>query len=393
MTRSRLARCLIVVAAMGVITGPVLLLRSAPGALAFSLSFAAVQISTTVVGAIVASRLPHNAVGWILLSMGAGLGLCITATAYGSLGTTTSTGPLPGDHVAAWVGEWSFTPVIYGGVVCLLHTFPDGQFLSARWRRVGYASAAIVLCATVSDMFAPGPLEDSDIMNPFGTTGTVGDGIAMAQGVVDLLALPLFAAAIAVPIIRFRRARGVERQQLKWIVSALALVAVGLGLTAGAGNLLGELTFFLALLSLAAVPVATGIAMLRYRLYDIDVAINRTLVYGTLTAILAGVYLGAVLLLQLALSSVTNGSGLAVAASTLTTAALVRPARSRIQALVDRRFFRHKYDAAQTLQAFGSRLRGQIDLDDIGAGLLDAVGDTVHPRHVSLWLREREATR
>lgn len=392
MTKSRLLWLLLAVAAVGVVTGPVLLL-SVPGALVFSLSFAAVQISTTSVGAIVASRLPQNAVGWILLSMGAGSGLCITATAYGRLGATDSTGPLPADHLAAWVGEWSFTPVIYGGVVLLLHLFPDGRFLSARWRLVGLASVAVVLLATVSDMFAPGPLEDTDIMNPVGTSGAVGDAITMIQDIVDPLALPLFGAAMAVPIIRLRRAHGVERQQLKWIVSALALVAVGLGLTAGAGNLLGDYSFFLALLSLAAMPVATGIAMLRYRLYDIDVAINRALVYGALTAILAAVYLGAVLLLQLVLSSVTSGSGLAVAASTLATAALVRPARSRIQAIVDRRFFRRKYDAAHTLQEFGSRLRDQVDLGALQVDLRTVVAETVQPQHVTLWLRSAEARR
>jgi hypothetical protein len=393
MTARRLAWALCAAALVLVLTGPVLLFVAESDEV-LSISFAAVQISTSVVGAVVASRLTRNAVGWILLSMGVGLGFASTATAYGSLGTGTSTGPLPADDVLAWIGEWSFTPVIFGGVVFLLHVFPDGHFLSARWRLVGLLSAALVLCATVADMFAPGRLEDGNgIMNPVGATGTWADVVTASQDVVDPLALPVFASALAVPVIRLRRARGVERQQLKWIASALTLVALGLGLTAGAGNLLGDYSFFLALLSLAAMPIATGVAMLRYRLYDIDVVINRTLVYGALTASLAGFYLGSVLLLQLVLSSFTDGSSLAIAVSTLAVAAVFRPARTRIQRTVDRRFFRRKYDARQTLDEFGSRVRGQVDLADVGADLLAAVGSTVQPSHAALWLRTPEEAR
>jgi hypothetical protein len=357
------------------------------GALIFALAFAAIQIFTAVVGAVVASRLPENAVGWVLLAIGTALGITNTSSAYGTLGTTTSKGPLPADNIAAWVGSWTFVPVIFGGVMLLIYVFPNGHFLSAAWRRTAQVSAVIVACATFVDALRPGKLDDaSGIQNPVAATGWLRDVVTTAQPITDPLALPVFGLAAAALIVRFRRSRGIERQQLKWISTALVLVAVSLGLTAGSHGIFGELTFFFALFALAAMPVATGVAMLRYRLYDIDVVINRALVYGALTAVLAGVYLGAVLLLGLVLNPIAGGSGLSIAASTLAVAAMFRPVRSRVQDTVDRRFFRAKYDAAQTLTTFGSHLRDQVDLEDIGTDLMTVVTETVQPAHVSLWL-------
>ena len=393
MSAPRLAWTLCGVALALVLTGPASLMLSRDGALIFSLAFGSVLVSTAVVGAVVASRLPHNPIGWILLAMGVGLGLSATGTAFGALGVLTSHGPLPGDDLAVWFGNWTFVPVVYGGVAALLHLFPDGHFLSPRWRRAGAASAIIVLVATAKDALSPGPLEDvASIDNPVAATGWLADVVTTIDGPVDTLALPVFACAIASLVVRFRRSTGIERQQLKWISAALVLVGLGLGLTAGA-PVFGDATFFLALFGLASMPIAVGVAMLRYRLYDIDVVVNRALVYGALTATLAAVYLGSVLVLQLALSTVTEGSGLAVAVSTLAVAALFRPVRARIQASVDRRFFRSKYDATQTLAAFSAHLRDQVDLADIGDKLLVAVGDTVQPSHASLWLRERGSVR
>ena len=390
MTAPRLAWMLGGTALLLVFTWPLGLLVSRDGAWIFALSFGAVQVSTALVGAVVASRLPQNAIGWVLLAMGVGLGLSSTGTSYGALGILTSHGPLPLDERAAWFGEWTFVPVVYGGVAALLFLFPNGRFLSRRWRWVGMVSAVIVVCATAVDALVPGPMEDVPIDNPVAATGWFADVVMAVQPVVDTLALPVFGCAVAGLVVRFRRSTGVQRQQLKWISSALILVGVGLGLTAGA-PFFGEATFFLALFALAAMPVATGVAMLRYRLYDIDVVINRALVYAALTATLAAVYLASVLLLQLVLNRFTEGSSLAIAVSTLAVAALFRPARARIQDAVDRRFFRHKYDAGQTLDRFATHMRDQVDLADIGSDLLTVVSETVQPRHVSLWLRGREA--
>jgi amino acid transporter len=189
-------------------------------------------------------------------------------------------------------------------------------------------------------------------------------------------------AAIGSIVVRFRRSRGVERQQLKWVTAAAALLLLLLPVS---GETLG---FAALLLGFLVIAVAVAVAMLRYRLYDIDVVINRALVYGALTATLAAAYLAVVLLLQLALGPLTEDNGLAIAGSTLGVAALFRPARARIQHAVDRRFYRRKYDAAQTVERFGARLRDEVELDSLSAELRGVVAETMQPAHVSLWVRE-----
>jgi hypothetical protein len=219
--------------------------------------------------------------------------------------------------------------------------------------------------------------------------------VASGSALLPFQVVPLLLAAVGIVgsaaslIIRFRRARGEERLQLKWL--ALAGVVAGLTIlvstTAGYVVLGAELSNIVIMLSVMGLPVATGIAIMRYRLYDIDLVINRTLVYGLLTASLAAIYLGSVLLLQVALSRFTAGSSLAIAVSTLAVAALFRPARTRIQNVVDRQFFRNKYDAQRTLERFGSHVRDQVDLSEIGVELLAVVNETVQPSHLGLWLR------
>jgi hypothetical protein len=207
-----------------------------------------------------------------------------------------------------------------------------------------------------------------------------------AAGFIALFAGILLGAAALVA--RFRRARGDERQQLKWFASAGALFALAclVALTPwfGSSDTTGQL---LILLAFAAIPIAAGVAILKYRLYDIDLVIRRTLVYGGLTALLAGAYLAGVLLLQLALSPLTERSDLAIAGSTLAVAALFRPARARVQAAVDRRFYRRRYDAERTLESFGARLRDEVDLEALGGELRAVVSETMQPVHISLWLR------
>ena len=239
--------------------------------------------------------------------------------------------------------------------------------------------------------FAPGPLEDYDrVVNPLGASGAVGDVTEVMLG----LGFPMFALAailsMASLVVRFRRSAGVERQQLRWMAAAATLVVLGWLLNALLDQAFGINSAYFLPIVLLSLPVAAAVAVLRYRLYDLDLVVNRALVYGALTALLAGSYLGLVLLLQEVLSP---DSDFAVAGSTLAVAALVRPARSRIQALVDRRFYRRRYDAAQTVEAFSGRLRDEVELDALSGELRGVVEETMQPAHVSLWLREPEAAR
>jgi hypothetical protein len=390
-TASRLAWGLWALAVALVIPGPVLQTilgwRDEADIVAL-LALVAVQVGTASAGAVIASRLPRNPVGWSFLAMGAGIALALTLGVYGELGIDSRHGPLPADDIAAWIGSWIALPVLFGVPLYLLLVFPDGRFLTPRWRRVGIALVATAALASVAVAFKPGEIADLGIENPLAPGGTLGELIEVLEEVTTVLALPGFALAVTGLAVRLRRSRGVERQQLKWFTYAAALAGIGLAGSASApAGWPADLLFILGMLALAGLPVAAGVAILRYRLYDIDVVINRTLVYGALTATLAAAYLGSVLLLQLALSPLTEQSDLAIAGSTLAVAAMFRPARSRIQELVDRRFYRRKYDAARTLESFGARLRDQVELDALSGELRAVVAETMQPAHVSLWLR------
>jgi NADH:ubiquinone oxidoreductase subunit 6 (subunit J) len=272
--------------------------------------------------------------------------------------------------------------------------FPTGRLLSRRWRILAAVAWASSIAVTIVAMFAPVlQIQDEDkvISNPIGirALGTVEQ--SNAGSVLFVLFICSLAGALASLVIRFRRSEGEERQQLKWFTYAGALVAL-LPVTSVL-PLPGVTSDLIFAFVLAFLPIATGIAILKYRLYDIDVIINRTLVYGVLTLSLALVYVAGVVVLGGALRSVTGqaNNNLAVAASTLGVAALFRPARSRIQSFIDRRFYRRTYDSARTLEAFSARLREEVELRTLTAHLLTAVSDTMQPANVSLWLQGGQA--
>ena len=330
-------------------------------------------------GALVASRRPRNPIGWILLSGGAAYtigGLTITQT--------ESEGGAPA--LVHWVSTWVWMAGIGPVATFGLLLFPDGHLPSPRWRAFAWFAAATIVVTGAVIAFKPGPFEDDTIVNPLGFDAIPGLMEVLQNVSPAALALAIL-GSIASLFVRFRRARNVERLQLKWLSYTGALVGVALIAAVAIETVVGEravdLTNTIISVSLALVPVAMGVAILRHRLYDIDVVINRTLVYGALTATLGGAYLGTVLLVGLAVGE----SGFAVAVSTLAVAALFRPARTRIQAAVDRRFYRRRYDAARTLEAFGGRLRDELDLEALGADLRGVVRDTVQPASVTLWLR------
>lgn len=341
-------------------------------------------LAYATVGALIVSRLPGHLVGWLFAVLGLLLALNGLSYSYASWGVYAQGGEVPGLATAA-IG-WGQAIVPLMGLSLLL--FPDGRLPSRRWRPVAAMSGLAIVGFVVTAVLRPGPFDApfDPVSNPLGVPGTreVMDELNGVCWVPTFLALGLGVCALA---LRLRGARGDERQQLKWVLTVCTVAGAATVVLMGSWMIWpGDDQWRMAVWGAVfiAFPLATGIAILRHRLYDIDVVINRALVYGALTATLGGAYLALVLVIGLAVGE----SGLAVAASTLAVATLFRPARSRIQAAVDRRFYRRRYDAAQTLAGFGVRLRDELDLDALGADLRNVVRDTVQPAHVSLWLRE-----
>ena len=354
----------------------------------FNLFIWAIALVFGATGSLIASRQRDNPIGWLFLAAAVSAGLAALSGTYAEYYVAEGTGPpLLGDAAAVY-SNVSWMPFILLPATFLLALFPDGHLLSRRWRPVAWSAAIGMGGAFVIGFIKPGPIADHpQLTNPFGVDSPL---LGPLEGLTLLMVAIGMVGSSASLILRFRRAGSEQRQQIKWLALAGAIAVVTIVFAVSIYDVLGErVADGMIMLSIMGLPVAAGIAILRYRLYDIDVVINRTLVYGALTAMLAAVYLVSVLLLQLILESFTQGSGLAVAASTLATAALVRPARARIQAIVDRRFFRRKYDAAQTLAVFGARLRDEVDLDAVQTFLRAVVAETMQPSHVSLWTPAR----
>jgi hypothetical protein len=389
--KARLAWGLAVLAVGLMLSSTVVSAASGPG-IDLSVFILAIAIVFSAVGLLIATRLPGNPIGWILLAAGVAAGLGALAHSFADYWLAGKGGPEALGKAAALYAEVSWMPFILMPVTFLLLLFPDGHLLSRRWRVVAWCAALGMAGTFVADCLKPGEIPDfPKLMNPIGVDHLLRD---LLEGLSALAVLIGIFGSSASLIVRFRRSRGEQRQQMKWLALAGAAAATTFPIALALYDVIGDTAANGAImLSVLGLPAATGVAILRYRLYDIDVVINRTLVYGALTAILAAVYIGSVLLLQLVLSGLTSDSGLAVAASTLAVAALFRPARSRIQAIVDRRFYRRKYDAAHTLEAFSARLRDQVELDSLSAELRAVVADTMQPNHVSLWLRASEGRR
>jgi hypothetical protein len=347
-----------------------------------------------VVGAVIASRHSTNPIGWIFLGASLAASSTVFAEAYASYYVERGSGVRFLAASLANYDQVSWVPFVVAPTTFLLLLVPGGRLLSRRWRWIGWFAAIGMIGTFITQGLVRGPVPAYPALdNPYG----VADSSTMLplQVVAGVLVAIGIVGSAASLVVRFRRARGVERVQLKWL--ALAGVVAGLtilaGTTAGYAVLGADASNGVIMLGVMGLPIATGIAITRYRLYDIDVVINRALVYGTLTASLGAFYLTSVLLLQLALNRFISGSSLAVAASTLAVAALFGPARARTQELVDRQFFRNRYDANRALQGFGIHLRDQVDLADIGTELLAVVRTTVQPAHSSLWLRTQDGAR
>ena len=341
-------------------------------------AYLAFMLAFSTVGALVASRRPRNPIGWLLL----GSVLCY---AVGGAGVTVAGPPL-----IAWAGAWAWGAGVGLAVVTLL-MFPDGHLPSRRWRPALWLAVAGIVAFVVGTGFGAPTIGDSNVPNPFAVQGSLGEVLAALQEAFPLVIVAALVALVSV-VVRFRRSRGIEREQVKWVLYAAALVGVGLvaqlpifmvmppDAAANASNAVATSAF-------ACVPVAIGIAILRYRLYDIDVLIRRTLVYGATSGAIALAFFGGIVVLQAVLRPIISGSELAVAISTLASFALFQPVRGHIQRAVDRRFYRAKYDAEHTVDAFAARLRDDVDLDSLQGELLEAVTETLQPAHASVWIR------
>jgi hypothetical protein len=382
----RLAWSLAASAVLLMSAGEALAMASASGADSGDLFLWAIVVVFSGVGALIASRHPGNAIGWLFLGSGVSAGVAALAGSYADYWVDARDGPVLLGKTAALYGDLSWIPWILVPSTFLLLLFPDGRLLSRRWRPVAWCAAAAIGGGFVAGWLHAGHMEDRpQLTNPYGVDSPLIDAL---QGLSWLLLVIAIVGSVTSLILRFRRAHGEQSQQMKWLAFAGAVAGTFVIVFTVLYDVVGEAVANAAImLGVLSLPLAAGMAILRYRLYDIDVVINRALVYGALTATLAAAYLGCVLLLQLLLGGLTGDSGIAVAASTLAVAAMFRPARARIQEVVDRRFYRRKYDAAQTLERFGSQLRDEVDLGALRAELRSVVVETMQPAHVSVWLR------
>ena len=378
------------------------LTRATPNPNAFGLTFdallSAALLAFPTVGALVASRRRGNAIGWLFCVVGVLFGVQSAAYGWGVYALFTRPGALPGGGLAAWFSTWLFVPVLFCIPVYLFLLFPDGRLLSRHWRPVAWLAGVGLLATTLGSALSPGHLEGppfNAIENPVGLSsgGRILDWTTIVGFWLTLGSILLAGVSL---VLRYLRAAGPERQQLKWFATAAALFAatsiVYSVLFARVAEQAGQIS---TLLAFAGIPVAVGVAILRHRLYDIDVVINRTLVYGTLSAMLIAVYSVGVAATQTVFRLLTGQEQqpqLAVVISTLAIAAIFNPLRRRVQTFVDRRFYRKKYDATRTLASFNSRLREETDLDSLRDDVLGVVTETMQPKHASLWLRPTRRT-
>jgi hypothetical protein len=351
--------------------------------------------SFATVGALICARQPRHPIGWMFCATGVIIVLLLASGAFADYTLLTKPGALPGGAVAAWLNVVLPWPLEYLSGPLLLLLFPTGHLLSRRWRPVLWFATSGLALVVLGSALQPGRVSEAwpSASNPFGVPLP---GLLERARQIGLLAIAVSSLASIVSLLRrLRRARGAERQQIKWVAYVAALIGVGIGGSFFLDPLgdVADLAFMLGILALALFPGAVGLAILRHRLYDIDRIINRTLVYALLSGSLGLVYIASVVLFQRILEPLISGNDLAIAGSTLAVAALFRPTRRRVQAVVDRRFYRDKYDAATTIDAFSTRLRAAIDVDTLEAELCSVARQSMQPASVSLWIRSMSPVR
>ena len=348
-------------------------------------------VGFSTVGAVIASRSsPKNPIGWLFCAIGLSFGVIHFSAEYAIYALLVQPATLVGGQAAAWILSWAWVLAV-GLIVFLALLFPDGHLPSRRWRWFAWLSLLLIFTGALWGAFTPGLiLSLGRINNPLGV-----EGLPNVWKLTQTLTLTLIFLSAVSLFMRLRRARGVEGQQIKWFTYSGVVASSAALLTYTISEAMGALWlkwvgYVVMQVGLIGMPISMGIAILRYRLYNIDILINRTLVYGSLTALLAAVYFGGVTATQAIFRALTGQEQqpqLAIVVSTLVIAALFNPLRRRIQAFIDRRFYRKKYDARKTLEAFSNKLREETDLDTLSDDLVRVVRETMQPAHVSLWLR------
>ncbi len=376
---------------------------SSGGVLANAL-FVAALFPFPLTGLVIATRRPGNRIGWLLLAIGLAWGVA-NATSYSDYALRLHHGSLPAAAEVGALGSgfWIVAIGITGTFLILL--FPDGRLPGPRWRLVAWISAVSIPLGLLSLILTPGPLADAGYphtQNPFGVSAL--GGVIDAAKILILVVPAMMVASASALIVRYRRSRGDARQQVKWLAASAGFVAMTYLVVEPLSAILYPsethapswilLLQDVALLSFGLIPVAIGIAILRHRLFDIDLIVRKTLVYAVLVACLAAIYLVGVYAIESVVRRLAGSSStLAVTVSTLAVALAFQPLRRRIQAAVDRRFYRARYDAARTLEAFSVRMRGEIDLETLTGDVMSVVRDALHPAHATVWLRPSEGER
>jgi hypothetical protein len=368
-------------------------LENSPGWLMAALYLASVSLPT--VGALVTIRRPGNLIGPILLAAGVSLFLWFSSSAYATYALVVRP-DLPGGVFAIWLAGWAPFPYALALLDFIPLLYPDGRFLSRRWNLFALLVGAVGVAQFVGVGFGRPVLQSgtsfgTTLTNPLAIAGLASFDLLVNQTLAVPMEFAFLVISWAAVVVRFRRSRGVERLQLKWFLYAVAIVLLAFATLfplSSIGNwITDEIFFFTFTFTFLLIPLSIGVAILRYRLYDIDRLINRTIVYGATTGAIGLTFFAGIVIMPALLRPFISGSEIAVAVSTLLSFALFQPLRSRVQDAVDRRFSRSRYNAARTLDAFSVRLRDEVDLDSVRAELVDAVQRTVQPAHTSIWLR------
>ena len=371
----------------------VFLIQGDPGAFLFSLTFVILIANLAIVGGLLASRRPDNRIGWLLLTAGLFEGIGIAGTIYARLDALVGGGRLPLVVPAAWLGQVLVTPAIGILVIFLPIIFPSGHLPGPRWRYfVGFALVAMTI-GMIASATQPGPLDNIDGMeNPLLLPSPLGDWVQVLGQLSTATAAVGFLTAVGSLVLRFRRSHGIERQQLKWFLFVASIsatcLAVSIVLVTGP---ISDAAWILGLVTMAFVPIAIGVAVLRYRLYEIDRIVSRVVGYALVTAAIAALFVTVVLVAEALLAPFTEANSLAVVASTLIVATVFQPLRRAIQRTVDRRFDRSTVDADRAVALLADRLRAAVELDGLQADVLQTVAGTVHPVTARIWLRRHES--